>query len=89
MEAFYTVRTILSEVVSREDITFKDTKSYFGILYKNNTWKWICRFKFQRNGIIFIIPDENKKEVNHSLSSLDDINGFREELQKIALSYVK
>ena len=89
MEAFYTVRTIISEVIPREDITFKDTKAYFGVLYKNNTWKWICRFKFQKNNIIFIIPDENKKEIRHSILTLDGINEYREELQRIALGYTK
>lgn len=89
MEAFYTVRTILGEVLPREDITFKDTRAYFGVLYKNNTWKWICRFKFNKNGITFIIPDADKKEEKHNLMSLDDINEYKKELQAIALGYAK
>lgn len=88
MEAFYTVRTILNEVMPREDVTYKDTKAYFGILYRDNTWKWICRFKFQRNNIIFILPDENKKEIKYSLNSLDDINDYKTELRETAKRYI-
>ena len=43
LEGFNIVRSILSEVVSVDEISYKDVQSYFGILYQNNTRKWICR----------------------------------------------
>ncbi|MEG2381646.1 MAG: type I restriction endonuclease [Oscillospiraceae bacterium] len=87
-EAFYSVRTILNEVMPREDVTYKDTKAYFGILYKDNTWKWICRFKFKKNGLVFTLPDDNKKEIRHDLKNLDEINNFKNEIRAVGKRYV-
>jgi len=40
LQAFYTVKAILSEYCSPNKIAFKDTFSYFGVLYDNKTTKW-------------------------------------------------
>lgn len=89
IEAFYSIRTILSNVMDREDITYKDTRAYFGILYRNNTWKWICRFIFRTKDILFILPDENKKEIKHSIKSLNQLIDYKDEIISVAKRYLE
>lgn len=88
IEAFYTIRTILSDVMSRKDVTYKDTKAYFGILYQGNTWKWICRFKFRKSNIVFILPDEDKKYRMYNIASLDELNNYKEEIRNVGKRYL-
>ena len=52
---------MLADTVPIEDIKYKDTESYFGILYKNNSWKQICRINLDTRKKQLLIPDENKK----------------------------
>ena len=47
IQAFYIIKAILSEFVKPDDITYKDTIGYFGILYENKTTQWICRLYFK------------------------------------------
>ena len=48
LEAFYIVRGILAGTVKIEDIVYRDTESYFGILYQNNNRKPICRINLDK-----------------------------------------
>ena len=43
IEAFYIIRGLLAGTIPVEDIVHRDTESYFGILYKDNNRKPICR----------------------------------------------
>lgn len=79
--SFDIIRGLLSEVVDKEDITYKDTESYFGILYKSNTRKWICRLYFNnKNNYRISIPNEDKVEVKYSIDNLAEIIKFKEQL---------
>lgn len=89
LEAYFIVKNILKDVVENPaDITFKDTESYMGVLYKNNTWKWICRFILTSNQKTMIIPDENKKNVKISLADLYEIETHAEDLKKVVERYI-
>ena len=61
IEAFYIVRGILAGTVPVEDVVHRDTESYFGILYKDNNRKPICRINLDKKNKQLLIPDENKK----------------------------
>ena len=82
LQAYYIVRGILAEITDIENITYKDTESYFGVIFKNNTWKWICRFKFGAKGdwIAIILPNENNKPIHNHLDKLNDIYKFKQEI---------
>lgn len=80
LQAFYTVKAILSEFCSSDKIQYKDTYSYFGVLYDNKTTKWICRFYFKENVKFITISDEDKKEVRYDIKSIDDIYNYKKEL---------
>jgi hypothetical protein len=84
MQAFYIVKSIAAEITDPANITAKDTKSYFGVLYKNNTRKWICRFYFnspRRKYIGLHVAD--KKEEKFPIERLEDIYSFREQIQEV------
>lgn len=80
IEAFYLVKNILKTFVSVDDITYKDTESYFSVLYKGKTTKWICRFYFNSANKYFVVPDENKKEVKHLINGIYDIDNYKEDI---------
>lgn len=88
LEAYFIVKNILSDVVSMKDITYKDTASYFNILYQNNTRKWICRVRINSNGMTLIVPDENKKEISYPLQDIYDINQHSDMLKSILARYI-
>lgn len=73
LESYYSVKAILSEIVSPEKIFYKDTYSYFGILYDNKVTKWICRVYIKDSCKYVIIPNENKEEIRYDLEKISDI----------------
>lgn len=80
MESYYIVKSILTENVEPNKIFFKDTYSYFGILYDNKVTKWVCRVYLRENSHFIIIPDENKTEVRFDINSIQDIYKYKKEL---------
>ncbi|WP_024833851.1 type I restriction endonuclease [Ruminiclostridium josui] len=89
LEAFFIVRQFLSEIVSRDLITYKDTESYFGILYDNNSWKWICRFKLDGIKKYIFLPDTGKGQLKYPLENLDDISNYKQSILDVARRYIK
>jgi predicted type IV restriction endonuclease len=89
LEAFFIIRQFLSELIPRDKITYKDTESYFGILYDNNSWKWICRFKLEGPKKFIYMPDTGKDQKKYSLNSLDDIAMHKQEIIEVAKKYIK
>lgn len=89
LEGFNIVRSILSEVVSPESITYKDVERYFGILFQNNTRKWICRLYFNSSRKSIAIPDENKKEIKYYIENISDIYKYKNELFSSVDKYIE
>lgn len=80
MQAFYIVKSILSEFCEPSKIAHKDTISYFGVLFDNKTTKWICRFYFKETVMFITISDDNKQEVRYDIKNINDIYKLRNEL---------
>jgi len=87
IEAFFIVKSILREVVPAEEISYKDTQSYLGILYQNNTRKWICRLLLDGNKRYLIYPDENKNEIRQEINCLDDIYNYKDAINEVVKRY--
>ena len=87
MESFYIVKSILRTEISPEKITFKDTISYFGILYADNTRKTICRLYLNTSKYYLGVFDETKKETKIFIGTIDEIYNHKEALIKIAKLY--
>ncbi|RNM30670.1 endonuclease [Absicoccus porci] len=88
LNAFAIVKAILRKNVSGSRITYKDTESYFGVLFDNNTRKWICRIHLDSRKKYIEISDENKKSVRHDINSLDNIYDLEDELLKSLQKYL-
>ncbi len=80
LESYYTVKSILSEIVDPNKLFYKDTYSYFGILYDNKVTKWICRVYLKGNAKFVIIPNEEKKEIRYELNNITDIYKLKTQL---------
>lgn len=88
IEAFYIIRGLLAEAVPVEDITHRDTESYFGILYKNNNRKPICRINLDKKNKQLLIPDENKKFNRIYIDSLNDLYKYKQSLIDVVKRYL-
>lgn len=88
LESFYIVRAILAEILPVEDIVYRDTESYFGILYKNNNRKPICRINLDTKNKQLLIPDDNKKFDRFYITSPTDIYNYKNQLIISAKRYL-
>ncbi len=79
---------MLKDVANPDDIVHKDTESYFGILYQNNTRKWICRLRINNSRIVLNYPDENKNIVKINLDSIFDLLSYKEQLEQVVKRYM-
>jgi hypothetical protein len=89
MEAYYIVKSILRNHVDISLITYKDTRSYFGILFDNKVTKWICRLYLRDRAMFMHIQGENKEFSKYPIAKLDDLYGYSEILVKKAMSFSK
>lgn len=80
IQAFFIVKAILAGNFDISRITYKDTISYFAILYDGMVTKWICRLRLNGGKKYICLPDESGKEARHELSGLDDIYRFKDGL---------
>ena len=92
--AFYIVKSMLGKITEIENITYKDTKSYFGILYQNNTRKWICRIIFNENDIVVIMPTFEQKngkmlEEKVKIESLQGLYDLENKFLKIVEKFIE
>ena len=88
IEAFYIIRGILAGVVPVEDIIYRDTESYFGILYKDNNRRPICRINLDKKNKQLMIPDENKKFDRFYIKSLNDLYIYKDKLHDVVKRYL-
>lgn len=83
LEGYFIVKSILAETYPIADITYKDNASYFNVLYKNNTWKWICRLYFNSKQKYISFPLEDKKDEKIAIDKVEDIYKFKDRLMLI------
>lgn len=94
LEAFYIIKSILRKYINSDEITYKDTISYFGVLLNNRVTKWICRLYLDGSKmyISFPLESEDKKgkhEEKIQLNSLEDIYNYEDKLIKIVEDLTK
>lgn len=87
LEGFAIIKSLLRKVVSPDVITYKDTESYFGILYSNNTRKWICRLQLNSKKYL-IIPNEDKTVEKIKIESIDDIYNYEDKLVNVINRFI-
>ena len=84
LESYYAVKSILNGEADIKKITYKDTESYFNIIYDNKITHWLCRLKFAPKKSFLVFPAaldlENKKEIRYEIVSVNDIYAYSEML---------
>lgn len=88
IEAFYIIRGMLVGVVDINDVVHRDTESYFGILYKDNNRKPICRLNLDTKKKQILIPDANKTFTRYYIESLNDLYSYKDKLIEVVKQYV-
>ncbi len=87
LESFYIIKSILAEKSLATRIVYKDTESYFGILFDNNTRKWVCRLFLSdnRKAIVFNGYQDNAKIY---INSLDELYNYKDVFFNIVEQYL-
>lgn len=87
MEGFHIVRAIAVAEIPVERVTFRDTKSYCGILIDDNNRKPVCRLHFNRSQRYLGLLDEQKQESRIPIGRLEDLYGYSEEIREAVRRY--
>lgn len=88
MEAYYVVKAILRGTIPAERVTYRDAQTYFAIFLDNNNRKPVVRLYLNSptNKHIAFVGDD-KKEVVHKISSIDDLYNYVEEIVAAAQKF--
>lgn len=84
LEGFYTVKSIVREVVDSARIGHRDTKSYMSVILDDSRYKPICRLYFNTAQKYLALLDEAKKWTSLQIESIDDIYNYAEQLKAAA-----
>lgn len=88
LEGFFTIRSILRDVVSPKRVFIRDAQSYCAIILDDNNRKPICRLRFNNPARLAIGVFNGKDEEKIQISDVDDIHGYADRLKATVLSYV-
>ena len=85
---------MLGRYTEIENLTFKDTKSYFNILFQDNPRKWICRLFIGSERSVISFPTDKRREGGAvveeriQFESLKDLYSFENKLIEILKKYL-
>jgi hypothetical protein len=80
LDAYRIIVAILRRKLPTSRIVHRDTQSYFGILLDDNNRKPLCRLHLNSSKKYISLFNDNKNESKVSLSTIDDIYQFENEL---------
>lgn len=81
LECFYIVKSILRNEIDVSRITYKDTRSYFGILLDGKVTRWICRIYLRDRTTYFTVQGDGKDE-RIDIQAPDDLYNYADLLIK-------
>ena len=87
LEGFYTVKSIIREVVDLNRIGHRDTISYMSVLLDDNRRKPICRLHFNSAKKYLGLVDEEGKHERFEIGSIDEIYEYAEQLKATTQRY--
>jgi hypothetical protein len=87
IEGFYTVKSIIREVVAPDRIGHRDTISYMSVVLDNSSRKPICRLHFNSAKKYLGLFDEERNHERIEIGSIDDIYKYAEQLKATAQRY--
>lgn len=87
LEGYAIIKSILRADINPDDINYKDTETYFGILYQNNTRKWICRLYLgTKKSIVFPTIDKGQERIY--IDSLNDLYQYENKFKNIVQKFI-
>lgn len=89
LDGFAIVKAILHKTLDVNRIYYRDTASYFGILCDNKNYKWICRLRVETSTKYLILPDGTGSGKKYSISNINDIFNYEDELIESAKRFVE
>ena len=87
LEGFYTVKSIVREVVAPDRIGHRDTISYMSVVLDGSSRKAICRLHFNSARKYLGLFDEDRNHERFEIGSVDDIYEYAEQLKAAARRY--
>lgn len=84
MESFYIVKSILRKTIAPENINFIDSETYFTVIVKNDSEKWICKISMKDKREITLPYNNEAGEITYNFESIDDLYELHKELVDIA-----
>ena len=80
LEGYAIIKSILSEIIDPNRVTYRDNASYFNILLDDNIRKRLCLLRLNRSQKYLVFVKDGKEEKN-SINSVNDIFKFANELK--------
>lgn len=87
INGFEIVVDILKDSLDPEKVSFRDTKSYFGILFEDNNRKPICRLYLDGSQKYIGLIDTDKNEKRHPIDKIEHIYKHANRITETALKY--
>lgn len=88
LESYFIIKNLLKSIVPVSDITYRDTLSYFNVLYKDNGRKWICRLILTDKKKYVIFPTANKSQEKIALDNIYDLEKYKDKFLEILNRYM-
>ncbi|MDE0084554.1 MAG: type I restriction enzyme HsdR N-terminal domain-containing protein [Candidatus Poribacteria bacterium] len=87
LEGFFTVKSILREVVTADRIQHRDTIRYMSVVLDGSIKKIICRLHFNSARKYLGLVNEDGKHERVEIASIDDIYNYADELKATVQRY--
>ena len=87
LEGFYTVKSIVREVVAPDRIGHRDTISYMSVVLDGSSRKPICRLHFNSTKKYLGLFDEERNHERIEIEGIDDIYKYVEQLKATVQCY--
>lgn len=88
LEGYRIVKAIVCNVAPLSRVTYRDTKSYFGVLFDDNNRKPLCRLHFNRSKKYIGLFDDSKGETRHLVDGPEGLYQFADQLREAARRYI-
>ncbi|MCA9635738.1 MAG: type I restriction enzyme HsdR N-terminal domain-containing protein [Myxococcales bacterium] len=89
LAGFEIVRSIVAKVVPPERVTYRDTKSYFNVLFDDNGRKPLCRLYLNRSKKYVGLFDGAKNQTKVPIADIQEIHRVADALQEAARRYLQ
>ena len=88
LDGYKIIISILSEIYSIDNVTHKDTQSYFAIIADNKPKQWIVRLCLGTKKKSIMVPNNNGKYDRFYINDIQDLYDYKEQILDSASKYL-